>query len=264
MTDNNAAFLRFLPPVEIFEGGDDTKRAEDWLSSIKRLKTLGSMTDTVILTIAGSNMKSKAQTWWGTVEDEVTTWKQFENKFTTKFMKNRIVEAWEKIKTIQQQDRQDCSEIIDTLNPLFKTVNLSNNDSKISFFIASIKPTIAYELAREKATLTTYEEVTDKAIEIEKLQRKYKIGSTTSPITVEKKVNFDVGRINIHHDNLIPTSRDNYPPGSELSDGRISADSLSELINAVNKLNINLVQHGNRNNQNYRPSPVPEKRPLMC
>ncbi|OBZ80703.1 hypothetical protein A0J61_11248, partial [Choanephora cucurbitarum] len=229
MTDNNNAFLRFLPPIEIFNGDDDTKKAEEWISSIKRLKTLAAMNDS------------------------------FESKFITKFMKNRVIEAWEKIKTVKQHEDQDCSEIVDTLNPLFKTVNLTNNESKISFFIASIKPTIAYELAREKFESKTYEEVTDKAMEIEKLQRKYNVHNSLTQIKLEKKVHFD----NTNQGESNNTSGNNYQNGSVSSDGRISADSLSELIEAVNKLNINLVQHS-RSNQPYRSSPVPERKPLMC
>ncbi|OBZ81202.1 hypothetical protein A0J61_10749, partial [Choanephora cucurbitarum] len=259
MTENNSAFLRFLPPLDTFEGGDETYKAEEWISSVKRLKQLASMNDKIIIAIAASNMSKKAKTWWGIVEDQTSTWKDFEEKFTNKLMKNRIIEAWKKIKTIKLQEHQECSEIIDTLNPSFKTANLTNDESKISFFIASIKPAVAYELARDSSALRTYEEVTNKAVKIEKLQMKYNPNLNTT----DKKVHFDIGRIDLHPVDSPAKTSNSVQNGSEISDGRISTDSLSELIAAVNKLNINLVQHG-RTNQAHRPSPVPEKRPLMC
>ncbi|KAI8049823.1 uncharacterized protein B0P05DRAFT_629267 [Gilbertella persicaria] len=175
MTQQSDVFLRFLPPLEIFEGADDSSKAEEWIRLVKRLKELASMNDNVILAIASS------------IDEEIKTWKEFEDKLTAKLMKNRVTEAWEMIKTIKQGEHQDCAEVVDILNPLFKTVKLTNNDFKVSFFIASVKPNIAYELAREKSGLKTYQKVTDKAIEIEKLQKKYKQGNSQSSVVQEKE-----------------------------------------------------------------------------
>ncbi|OBZ81378.1 hypothetical protein A0J61_10574 [Choanephora cucurbitarum] len=63
MTESNAAFLRFLPPLEIFEGEDNTNVADQWLKSATKLKTVAGMSDSIILTIATSNMSKKARTW---------------------------------------------------------------------------------------------------------------------------------------------------------------------------------------------------------
>ena len=104
MTESNAAFLRFLPPLEIFQREDNTNVADQWLKSATKLKTVAGMSDSIILTIATSNMSKKARTWWSSVEESVKTWKEFKEKFTNRFMKNKVIEACEQIKQIRQRE----------------------------------------------------------------------------------------------------------------------------------------------------------------
>ena len=179
-------------------------------------------------------------------------------------MRNKRVEAWEQIKQIRQNENQDIGDIIEIMNPLFKAVNLDNDESKISFFIASIKPSIAYELAREKGKLSTYQQVIDQAVEIERLQQKYQPNTRVDSPSQGKRVNFEapIGRNDENFSN--PRSASHSQTGSENLSSGLTADTMSELIQAINKLNINFVQRGNGYSNNYHPQPKPERRPLVC
>lgn len=112
------------------------------------------------------------------MEESTTTWADFVTKCKKKFLKNRVAEAWREIKEIQQGDNQQVSEFIESLNSLFKTVNLTDDESKVSFFIASVNSSIGFELERNNSgssAARTYEMITEEAIEVEKLQKKYRV-----------------------------------------------------------------------------------------
>jgi hypothetical protein len=234
MSNNN--LVKFLAPLVTFSGNESDARAEAWLKSIKRVKTVSGMEDEAALMIAASNMTSKAQVWWDTIEESTLTWVDFEAKFNKKFLSNRVAEAWSQIKAIKQGDDQEVGDFVEKLNNLFKVVNLSDDESKVSFFIASVKSSIAYDLERSRGSggIRNYETVTEEAIEIEKLQKKYKISTTNS----NKRVRFEAEQGN----GEVTGGGSAIRSAIGSNDDRLSVDSLASLIEAVNQLNINMVQ----------------------
>jgi hypothetical protein len=241
---NNSAYLKFLAPLGTFSGVNGDAKAEAWLKSVKRVKTVSHMDDAAALIVAASNMVGKAQVWWDSIEDSTTTWVDFEAKFNKKFLKNRVAEAWGEIKVIKQSESQEVGDFIEKLNGLFKVVNLTDDESKMSFFIASVNSSIAYELERVKSNgARTYESITEEAIEIEKLQKKYKlrgiVNNGFNKHVTDKRVTFETVQDSSNNQTGSVTSA-RTTTGS--NDERLSVDSLASLIEAVNLLNINMVQ----------------------
>jgi hypothetical protein len=240
---NNNAYLKFLAPLETFSGVSGDAKAEAWLKSVKRVKAVSKMDDTAALIVAASNMVGKAQVWWDSIEDSTVTWTDFEMKFHKKFLQNRVAEAWSEIKVIKQGEGQEIGDFIEKLNSLFKVVNLTDDESKMSFFIASVNESIAYELergAKSTGNTRTYDSVTEEAMEIGKLQKKYKLhGNGFMKHATDKRVTFEITQDNVNgQSGSVASAR--TTTGS--NDERLSVDSLASLIEAVNLLNINMVQ----------------------
>ncbi|KAI8966894.1 hypothetical protein BDF20DRAFT_936246 [Mycotypha africana] len=173
---NNNFYLRFLQPLKPFDGIEDDRnprKAEDWFTELKRLKDIGNMPDKVILAIAASNMLKNAQLWWRSIENTTSEWTRFEEKFHQRFVRNKIAESWTKIKEMKQPLEQSVGEFLAELEELFSIVGLTDDSSKIAFLIASVAPSIAYELEQKRDSFESYEDAISQAIEFEKLQKKY-------------------------------------------------------------------------------------------
>lgn len=246
MTSKDAGgndFLRLLGPIGTFEGNKrNVRNASMWLNNFNRIREGAQVNDKNALLIVGLNLRGESAEWWDEFEDQVKTWEEFEGAFKDKYLGCLESDAWSKIRSIRQGNRQ-IGEFITELISLFKTVDLTKDELKIGFFVDSINPEIGYELEKEKEYLKSYSQWTEKAKEIEKLNQKY-AEVRTKKANYKRKVNFNLPK----EDESVQTSNDSV--NSRISG--YSEDSISELIEAVNKLTINMVnnQRPTYNNSN--------------
>ncbi|KAG1302226.1 hypothetical protein G6F64_011112 [Rhizopus arrhizus] len=265
----NSALLKYIAPISQFDG-EEIRKGEAWLKSLKRVREVSKMEDNIAIIVASSNLVGKAGIWWESVEEEVKTWEEFEKKFKNKYMKGKVEEAWRKIKQMRQREGQEVEEFVSEMNSLFKTVGMEDETSKISFLIASVHESIAYELEKEGRQSTKFAEVVDKAIEIEQLQHKYH----KLTYSKERRVTFNIENANdnINQENVMDASVKSTGSDVTINSVPNSIDkAVQDLANQMRELQIHLVQMKEQQNQpprnqyySSRPPFSSERRPVIC
>ena len=146
---------------------------------------------------------------------------------------------------------------------------MEDETSKISFLIASVHESIAYELEKEGRQSTKFAEVVDKAIEIEQLQHKYH----KLTYSKERRVTFSLEYANdINQENVMNASVKSTGTDVTLNSVPNSMDkAVQDLANQMRELQIRLVQMKEQQtqpprNQYYtsRPPFNSERTPVIC
>ncbi|GAA5811404.1 hypothetical protein MFLAVUS_004840 [Mucor flavus] len=161
----------------------------------------------------------------------------FEEEFTDKFIKANEDDAWNKLRSIKQGENVDMDHFIREMDKLFTNAGVTDDKMKISFFISSIKETIAIDLEKKRKELKTYGEVTEEAVDLENILLKYSTKNVT--FNTDKKVSFNL----VDSDSAPAITGNNFIGAT---DDKVSVtstlDSLAEIVKGMNQLNINLVQ----------------------
>lgn len=143
-----------------------------WLRSIKRLRR-GGISDVSILLVAGSHLKGSAADWWAEHEDDVETWKEFEEKFTERYASKSIKrDWWRRLEARKQGEDESVSELVEAQQALFQRLALKDERMKIDLLCKALKDDIGFEVEREEPE--TYGEAVDAAKKEESLRIKYK------------------------------------------------------------------------------------------
>lgn len=128
-----------------------------------------------IMAITGSYLKGRALDWWYSIQEEVKSFQQFEDLFKKKFMKVIYEKAWRELKAVQQQEGEDVEGISNRLRQLFRDAGVTDGGTKKAIFVASVLPSIGYEMEKVLATRKkiTFEDLVDEAAEHKALVLKY-------------------------------------------------------------------------------------------
>lgn len=143
-----------------------------WLRSIRRLRR-GGISDGSILLVAGSHMKGSAGDWWAEHEDNVTTWQEFEEKFTERYASKSIKrDWWRRLEARKQGEEESVSELVEAQQALVQRLSLKDERMKIDLLCKALKDDIGFEVEREEPE--TYAEAVDAAKKEESLRIKNK------------------------------------------------------------------------------------------
>ncbi|EPB85332.1 hypothetical protein HMPREF1544_07874 [Mucor circinelloides 1006PhL] len=194
--------MRFVPSPTDFDGRDATDEAERWLIKLNQILKVNKVENIeTIMAITGSYyLKGKALDWWYSVQEQVKTFKEFEELF--KKRNNNI------------------------LRQLFRVAGVTDDGTKKAIFVASVLPSIGYELERILVIRKRlpFEDLVDKATEHEALMLKYdrkKEAMTFTKSEQKKVVLFDL---------------DNGSSKNFLSEGSSISSVLSDLVNEMRAL----------------------------
>lgn len=232
---------KFLAEPKDFSGVDD-KNPLTWLKHLGRIRKGLELKDEEILLVASSHLVGRAALWWDAIEDDVTSWTKFEEKFKKQFAASLEDKWWAKIQTREQGDDETVDDVALSLQELFKLVNVTDESFHIRCLVQSLKFEIAYEL--EKTGLPkTWDAVVREARKIELVMSKYRKPGFAS--------------------NQVPTSDVGHRPwqGKAASvtsskESVVSDDigsTLSELVQGMRSLKINLVDKAQQPNKKWKP-----------
>lgn len=232
---------KFLAEPKDFSGVDD-RNPLTWLKHLGRIRKGLELKDEEILLVASSHLIGRAALWWDAMEDEVTTWNKFEEKFKKQLAASLEDKWWAKIQTREQGDDETVDDVALSLQELFWLVNVTDKSFHIRCLVQSLKFEIAFEL--EKNGLPkTWDAVVREARKIELAMSKYhKPGFASNQVPTS-----DVG----HRPWQGKTATVTSSKGSVMSDD--IGSTLSELVQGMRSLKINLVDQPQQQNKKWRP-----------
>lgn len=229
--------IRFVSSPNDFDGRD-AREAERWLIKLNQILKVNKVEDIeTIMAIAGSYLKGRALDWWYSIQDQVETFKEFEEMFKKKFMKVIYEKAWRELKAVQQQPDEDVEGINNRLRQLFRAAGVTDDGTKKAIFVASVLPSIGYEMEKvlTMRKKLTFEDLVDEATEHESLVLKYdkkKEAAMYNSNGVHKKaVSFD-----LESNSMVNSNKDYFSEGSSIS------SVLSDLVNEMRALKISSVE----------------------
>ncbi|KAI7873609.1 hypothetical protein K492DRAFT_138805 [Lichtheimia hyalospora FSU 10163] len=209
-----------------------------WLRSIKRLRR-GGISDVSILLVAGSHLKGSAGDWWAEHEDDVETWKEFEEKFTERYASKSIKrDWWRRLEARKQGEEESVSDLVEAQQALFQRLSVKDERMKIDLLCKALRDDIGFEVEREEPE--TYSEAVDAAKKEESLRIKYKRaaevgGNSLSGLSSDKNI-------------IVLSAKSDH--GLEVG-SMISFDkALNEMNEKFNRLEINLMERLNRQGVN--------------
>lgn len=232
---------KFLEEPKDFSGVDD-RNPLTWLKHLGRIRKGLELKDEEILLVASSHLVGRAALWWDSIEEEVFTWAKFEERFKKQFAASLEDKWWAKIQTREQGDEETVDDVALSLQELFRLVNVTDESYHIRCLVQSLKFDIAFEL--EKNGLPkTWDAVVREARKIELVMSKYHKPGFSS----QKVPTADVG----HR----PWQEKMSSAGS--SKGSVASDTwgstLSELVEGMRTLKINLVDKAQQPNKKWKP-----------
>lgn len=228
--------IRFVSSPSDYDGRD-AREAERWLIRVNQILKVNKVEDIeTSMAIAGSYLKGRALDWWYSIQDEVKTFQEFEELFKKKFMKVIYEKASRELKAVQQQPDEDVEEISNRLRQLFRTAGVTDEGTKKAIFVASVLPSIGYEMEKVLTTRKklTFEDLVDEATEHEALVMKYdkKEAASNSGGVQRKAVSFDLNG----GSNMANSHKDYFSEGSSIN------SVLSDLVNEMRALKISSVE----------------------
>lgn len=232
---------KFLAEPKDFSGIDD-KNPLTWLKHLGRIRKGLELKDEEILLVASSHLVGRAALWWDAIEDEVTTWSKFEEKFKKQFAASLEDKWWAKIQTREQGDDETVDDVALSLQELFRLVNVTDEAYHIRCLVQSLKFEIAFEL--EKNGLPrSWDAVVREARKIELVMSKYRKPGFASQVIPTA----DVG----HRPWQGKASSVASSKGSVASDD--IGSTLSELVEGMRTLKINLVDQSQQQGKKWKP-----------
>ncbi|CEP18461.1 hypothetical protein [Parasitella parasitica] len=224
---------RFVSSPNDFDGRD-ASQAERWLVKLKQMLKVNKVGDIeTIMAISGSYLKGRALDWWYSIQDQVETFKEFEELFKKKFMKVIYEKAWRELKAVQQQQDENVEGISNRLRQLFRAAGVTEDGTKKAIFVASVLPSIGYEMEKVLAMRKklTFEDLVDEATEHEALVLKY-----------DKKKDVGMYHNNGVHKKVVTFDLENDNMVNSLSEGSSISSVLSDLVNEMRALKISSVE----------------------
>ncbi|KAG1122430.1 hypothetical protein G6F42_011485 [Rhizopus arrhizus] len=228
--------MRFVSSPSDFDGRDATE-AERWLIKLNQILKVNKVEDIeTIMAITGSYLKGRALDWWYSIQESVKNFKEFEDLFKKKFMKVIYEKAWRELKAVQQGPEEDVEGISNRLRQLFRAAGVVDDGTKKAIFVASVLPSLGYEMERVLATRKniTFEDLVDEATEHEALVFKYdkkKEMAVYNNGVSKKVVSFD-----LDNNSMVNSNKDYFSEGSSIS------SVLSDLVNEMRALKISSVE----------------------
>lgn len=226
-----ASLSKFLAKPKHFKGDDDENPLR-WLKRINRIRKGVPMGDQQCLTMAGSYVTGAAESWWEMVEDNVTSWAQFEEMFRARFAgKDKQHIWWNKIEGRKQMTGETVDEVANDLKEYFELLDVSDDGIRIRHLLKALRESISYEL-EQRTVLGKYEEVVQEARKLEVVQNKYgragtSAGGSSSSTVVRGHSGSDI-------------------TPSESASANVKGDNLSSqisaLANEIQALKINMVE----------------------
>ncbi|KAK4518087.1 uncharacterized protein ATC70_001438 [Mucor velutinosus] len=229
--------MRFIASPSDFDGRDSNE-AERWLIKLNQILKVNKVEDIeTIMAITGSYLKGRALDWWYSIQEEVKSFQQFEDLFKKKFMKVIYEKAWRELKAVQQQEGEDVEGISNRLRQLFRAAGVTDDGTKKAIFVASVLPSIGYEMEKVLATRKkiTFEDLVDEAAEHEALVLKYdkkkEVVIYNNNGAQKKVVSFE-----LDNNSMMNSNKDYLSEGSSIS------SVLSDLVNEMRALKISSVE----------------------
>lgn len=245
LSGRKSKVTKFLSEPKDYSGSEESNPLT-WLKHLNRIRKGLELNDEEIILIASSHLVGRAGLWWDAVEDSIAKWDQFVAQFKKQFAASLEDRWWNKIQTREQGDEETVDDVALSLQELFRLVQVTDESFQIRCLVQSLKFDIAYEL--EKNGLPkTWDGVVKEARQIELIMSKY------------KKPGFST--------TAVPTSDVSHRPwktgpSSVSSKQSVASDSigstLSELVEGMRALKINLVDRpqGNRNQNKESSKPA--------
>ena len=163
--NTNFSGLKIILPT--YGGSTDPK---SWLRQLEKIRKAKNWSEAQLILQAPLLLKDRADDYWETIEDDVTTWKDFKDKFTQEFGERKTVgEHLADSTTMSRKVDEPLDVLLGRINTkygkAFPTADLTKNEHKqqiterfvkaLIFGSNSIDATLGQHLQVHKADVTT-------------------------------------------------------------------------------------------------------------
>ncbi|KAG2212528.1 hypothetical protein INT45_005658 [Circinella minor] len=237
---------KFLSEPKEFSGSTNERNPLSWFRHVDHIRRGLNLGDDEAILVATSHFSGRAELWWDTIESEVKTWDVFTERFKKQFADDLEDLWWSEIENKRQADDESVDDVALSLRELFNLVKIHDESFQVRSLLQALKPELAYELEK-KGRPGTWEETVMKARQIELVMNKYKLSGFSFP-----------SKQFTHHQKNTP-SEEIKPSNNSLKDNSSIANesigsTLSELVEGMRTLKINLVDQGQRRNNGVKAS----------
>ncbi|KAL0582169.1 hypothetical protein ABG067_008061, partial [Albugo candida] len=167
MTDmNNKNISNLIGKPDVFTGERKDGKALLWIRQMQRIKKGLDLSDEQILVIIGSHLKGNAEEWWSIQEDLIDTWAQFVAEFKRNFANSELQTTmwWNELDNVEQRAGDTVDDVKMKMEQLCNNLNVDrNNELMIRKFYKALRKDLQYELDRDNAAFTKWEDITNEA-----------------------------------------------------------------------------------------------------
>ncbi|KAG2208562.1 hypothetical protein INT45_003112 [Circinella minor] len=240
---------KFLSEPKEFTGSMSERNPLSWFRHVDRIRRGLDLGDEEAILIATSHFSGRAELWWDTIESEMKTWAVFTERFKKQFADDLEDLWWSEIENKRQGHNESVDDVALSLRELFNLVKIHDESFQVRSLLQALRPELAFELEK-KGRPGTWEETVSKARQIELVINKYRLPS----------YNLSPNQPTYRHNISLP-ERSNSNANSIKEDTSVANESigstLSELVEGMRTLKINLVDQGQKKNNGV-------KQPFKC